>query len=70
MLLKMFWARSQQWISAWMCRDLVLRAHLCEVAQLSARGLLNDRKRLVTPGEIRRDEMVKRFYENHHTDGS
>lgn len=59
-----FWARAQQWISAWMCRDLILRAHLQEVAQLSARGLLNGRKRLVTPHEISREEMVGRFYEN------
>lgn len=59
-----FWAMSQQWISDWMCRDLISKAHLCEVAQLSARGLLNDRKRLVSPGEIRREELIGRFYEN------
>jgi hypothetical protein len=59
-----FWARAQQWISAWMCRDLILRAHLQEVAQQSARGLLNNRKRLVTPHEVSREEMVRTFYEN------
>lgn len=59
-----FWARAQQWISAWMCRDLILRAHLQEVAQQSARGLLNKRKRLVTPHEVSREEMVRTFYEN------
>lgn len=59
-----FWARAQQWISAWMCRDLILRAHLQEVAQLSARTLLNNRKRLVTPHVISREQMVRSFYEN------
>ncbi|WP_455927825.1 hypothetical protein [Pseudomonas capeferrum] len=59
-----FWAMSQQWISDWMCRDIISKAHLCEVAQLSARGLLNDRKRLVSPAELRRDELIGRFYEN------
>lgn len=59
-----FWARAQQWISAWMCRDLIMRAHLQEVAQLSARTLLNNRKRLVTPHVISREQMVRSFYEN------
>ncbi|MCQ3031416.1 hypothetical protein NLO88_12175 [Pseudomonas syringae] len=59
-----FWALGQQWISAWMCRDLMSKAHLCEVAQISARELLNERKRLVSATEIDREEMVKRFYEN------
>jgi hypothetical protein len=59
-----FWARAQQWISAWMCRDLILRAHLQEVAQLSARTLLNNRKRLATPHVISREQMVRSFYEN------
>ncbi|MBK3444964.1 MULTISPECIES: hypothetical protein [Pseudomonas] len=59
-----FWARGQQWISTWMCSDLISKAHLCEVAQLSARELLNERKRLVSATEISRDEMVTRFYEN------
>lgn len=59
-----FWARAQQWISAWMCRDLILRAHLQEVAQLSARALLNNQKRLVTPHVISREQMVRSFYEN------
>lgn len=47
-----------------MCRDLILRAHLQEVAQLSARKLLNNRKRLVTPHVISREQMVRSFYEN------
>ena len=59
-----FWARGQQWISTWMCCDLISKAHLCEVAQISARALLNERKRLVSATEIRREEMVTRFYEN------
>jgi hypothetical protein len=59
-----FWARAQQWISAWMCRDLISRAHLQEVAQLSARTLLNNRKRLVSPRVISKEQMVRGFYEN------
>lgn len=59
-----FWAREQKWISAWTCCDLISKAHLCEVAQISARELLNERKRLVSATEIRREEMVTRFYEN------
>lgn len=59
-----FWALGQQWISAWMCRDLMSKAHLCEVAQISARELLNECKRLVSATEIHREEMVRRFYEN------
>jgi hypothetical protein len=58
------WALGQRWISTWMCRDLMSKAHLCEVAQISARELLNERKRLVSATEIHREEMVKRFYEN------
>lgn len=59
-----FWAREQKWISTWTCCDLISKAHLCEVAQISARELLNERKRLVSATEIRREEMVTRFYEN------
>lgn len=58
------WALGQRWISTWMCRDLMSKAHLCEVAQISARELLTERKRLVSATEIHREEMVKRFYEN------
>lgn len=59
-----FWAQEQKWVSTWTCCDLISKAHLCEVAQLSARELLNERKRLVSATEIRREEMVRRFYEN------
>lgn len=59
-----FWAQEQKWVSTWTCCDLISKAHLCEVAQLTARELLNERKRLVSATEIRREEMVRRFYEN------
>lgn len=59
-----FWARTQEWISAWMCRDLILRAQVCEAAQLSARELLNERKRLFPPSGIRREQAIDRFYAN------
>ncbi|KPX06645.1 hypothetical protein L6218_14835 [Pseudomonas syringae pv. syringae] len=58
------WARSQEWISAWMCRDLILRAQVCEAAQLSARELLNKRKRLFSPSGIRREQAIDCFYAN------
>ncbi|MCF7533934.1 hypothetical protein [Pseudomonas petrae] len=59
-----FWAREQRWISTWVCCDLISKAQLCEVAQISARELLNERKRLVSPTAIQREEMATRFYKN------
>jgi hypothetical protein len=59
-----FWAREQRWISIWVCCDLISKAHLCEVAQISARELLNERKRLVSPTAIHREEMATLFYKN------
>ncbi|MCF7555381.1 hypothetical protein [Pseudomonas petrae] len=59
-----FWAREQRWISTWVCCDLISKAYLCEVAQISARELLNERKRLVSPTAIHREEMATRFYKN------
>ena len=59
-----FWALEQKWVSTWTCCDLISKAQLCEVAQISARELLNERKRLVSATEIRREEMVTRFYKN------
>jgi hypothetical protein len=59
-----FWAREQRWISTWVCCDLISKAQLCEVAQISARELLNERKRLISPTAIQREEMATRFYKN------
>lgn len=59
-----FWAREQRWISTWVCCDLISKAHFCEVAQISARELLNERKRLVSSTAIDREEMATRFYKN------
>lgn len=40
-----FWVLSNEWISAWGIRDLLLRAYQREAAQLSARMLLRKLKR-------------------------
>jgi len=59
-----FWAREQKWISTWTCCDLISKAHLCEVAQNSARESLCESKSLIFAREIYAEKKGSRFYEN------
>ncbi|WP_313055358.1 hypothetical protein [Pseudomonas lopnurensis] len=61
-----FWALANEWISAWVVRDLLLRTYQREAAQLSARMLLRNVKRglaleTLTPEYV--TECFNRIYE-------
>lgn len=59
----LFWAFAKGWISEWVFRDLLSLAYLREVAQLSARRILNRLKRQVSAPSLNQGQIVECFIE-------
>lgn len=59
----LFWALARKWISDWVFRDLLMRAHLREAAQLTARKILNRLKRQVSVPSLTQEQIAERFIE-------
>lgn len=56
-----FWAFTKGWISEWVFRDLLMRAHVREAAQLSARKIINRLKRQVSAKILNEHDIVQCF---------
>ncbi|NLA03788.1 hypothetical protein GTA07_29240 [Rhodococcus hoagii] len=56
-----FWAFTKGWISDWVFRDLLMRAHVREAAQLSARKIINRLKRQVSAKSLNEHDIVQCF---------
>ncbi len=56
-----FWAFTKGWISDWIFRDILMRAHVREAAQLSARKIINRLKRQVSAKILNEHDIVQCF---------